>query len=333
MNKQHTIKKIAVLTSGGDAPGMNAAIRAVTRTAINNKLEVIGILDGYQGLINLNFIPLFSQSVSGIIQCGGTILRSARCKEFETYEGRARAIQNLKQQNIDALIVIGGDGTFRGANELVHEFDFPVIGIPGTIDNDIHGTEYTIGFDTCLNTVVQSVDKIRDTGSSHNRVFFVEVMGHKSGHVALYSGVACGAEIILIPEQKKQLQKTREFLSKRAHKNKLNLIMVSEGLEDGSAMEIADKMKNEFPQFDIRVTVLGYIQRGGSPTATDRIQASELGVAAVHALLKGEYGIMVGLLNNQINYVSFKTAVSSHHALNKEFIKIAEGIGTYTPIE
>ena len=331
-DNQKEIKRIAVLTSGGDAPGMNAAIRAVTRTAINNGMEVIGVMDGYQGLIEADFISLDSKSVSGIIQKGGTILRSARSKEFMEVEGREKAIQNLINHNIDDLVDIGGDGTFRGAAACIKEHDFPVVGIPGTIDNDIYGTDYTIGYDTCLNTVVESVDKIRDTGSSHNRIFFVEVMGHESGFVALNSGVACGAEVILVPEQKNQLEKTRHFLASCSQQKKLNLIMVSEGLEEGNAQEIAEKMRKEFPDRDMRVSVLGYIQRGGSPSAIDRIHASEFGVAAVNALLDGKYGVMIGLKNNKITYEPFHTAVKLHKSVDQEFVKIAESIGTFTPL-
>ncbi len=331
-NNQKEIKRIAVLTSGGDAPGMNAAIRAVTRTAINNGMQVVGVYDGYEGLIKGDFIELQSQSVSGIIQRGGTILRSARCKEFMEKEGRILAMQQLTQAGVDALVVIGGDGTFRGAAAFIKEYDFPVVGIPGTIDNDIYGTDYTLGYDTCLNTVVESVDKIRDTGSSHNRIFFVEVMGHESGFVALNSGVACGAEVILVPEQKNQLEKTRHFLANCIQKKKLNLIMVSEGLKDGSAQEIAEKMRIEFPNHDMRVSVLGYIQRGGSPSAIDRIHASEFGVAAVNALIEGQKGIMVGLKNNKITYEPFQTAVKLHKSVDQDFVKIAESIGTYTPL-
>ncbi|MDR0603052.1 MAG: 6-phosphofructokinase [Bacteroidales bacterium] len=326
------IKKIGILTSGGDAPGMNAAIRAVTRTAILNEISVVGIMAGYQGLLNGEFNPLTGQSVRGIIQTGGTILRSARCPEFRNVEGRKKGIENLKKEEIDALVVIGGDGTFRGANELAKEYDIPIVGIPGTIDNDIYGTEYTIGYDTCLNTIVSAVDKIRDTGSSHNRIFFVEVMGHESGFIAMNSGLACGADIILIPEQKNQLEKTRHFLAERARQNKSSVIMVAEGVKEGT-MAIAEKMKVEFSQFDIRVSVLGYIQRGGSPSARDRILASELGVEAVHALITGEKGIMIGRLYGKMRYEPFTTAIKLHKCADAEFLRIAESIGTYTPTD
>jgi 6-phosphofructokinase 1 len=326
------IKRIGILTSGGDAPGMNASIRAVTRTAILNDISVTGIMAGYQGLLKGEFNPLTAQSVRGIIQTGGTILRSARCPEFRTVEGRKKGIENLKKAEIDALVVIGGDGTFRGANELSKEYGIPIVGIPGTIDNDIYGTEYTIGYDTCLNTIVSAVDKIRDTASSHNRIFFVEVMGHESGFIAMNSGLACGADVILIPEQKNQLEKTRHFLSERARQNKSSVIMVAEGVKEGT-MVIAEKMKVEFPQFDIRVTVLGYIQRGGSPSARDRIMASELGVEAVNALITGEKGIMVGQLYGKIRYEPFTTAIKLHKCADAEFLRVAESIGTYTPTD
>jgi len=324
------IKKIGILTSGGDSPGMNAAIRAVTRTAILNNISVTGIMAGYQGLLKGDFITITAQDVKGIIQNGGTILRSARCAEFRTVEGRKQCIDNLKKEAIDALVVIGGDGTFRGANQLSKEYDIPIVGIPGTIDNDIYGTEYTVGYDTCLNTIVSAVDKIRDTGSSHNRIFFVEVMGHESGIVAMNSGLACGADLILIPEQKKQIEKVRHFLTERARQNKSSVIMVAEGIKEGT-MTIAEKMKEEFSQFDIRVSVLGYIQRGGSPSARDRILASELGVEAVSALIKGEKGIMIGRLHGRTRYEPFTTAIRMHKSSDAEFLRIAESIGTYTP--
>jgi len=323
------MKHIGILTSGGDAPGMNAAVRAVVRAAVNNGLKVTGVLEGYQGLIKNNFIPLDSQSVRGIIQNGGTILRSARSPEFRTEEGLQTAADNMREIGMDGLVVIGGDGTFRGANDFSTRFDIPVVGIPGTIDNDIYGTEYTIGYDTCLNTVVDAVDKIRDTASSHNRIFIVEVMGHESGFVAMHSGLACGAEVILIPEQKNQLEKVRNFLSDRACTNKSSVIMVAEGIEEGGAMAIAEKMKTEFPQFEIRVSVLGYIQRGGSPSARDRVLASELGVAAVHALLDKKTACMVGFINGKLHYESFSTAVKMHKKVNVDFIRMAESIGTY----
>ena len=326
------IKRIGILTSGGDSPGMNAVIRAVTRTAILNDLEVVGILEGYHGLINSRFIPLTAQSVRGIIQNGGTILRTARSSEFRTKEGLHTAFKNLKTENIDALVVIGGDGTFRGADDLSREFDIPIVGVPGTIDNDIYGTDYTVGYDTCLNTIVGAVDKIRDTASSHNRIFFVEVMGRDSGFVAMNSGLACGADLILIPEQRNQIEKTRHFLAERARQNKSSVIMVAEGIKEGT-MTVVDKMKAEFPQFDIRVSVLGYIQRGGSPSARDRILASEMGVEAINALLKGKKNIMIGRIHGETHYEAFSSATQSKKKVDAEFLRIAESIGTYTPTD
>ena len=269
------IRKIGVLTSGGDAPGMNAAIRGVTRTAIFNGIEVVGIRHGYQGLIDANFIPLEASSVSDIIQRGGTILKTARCEAFKTPEGRAKAYNNLKEAQIDGVVVIGGDGSFTGARIFNEEYDLPFVGIPGTIDNDIFGTDYTIGYDTALNTVVEAVDKIRDTASAHNRMFFVEVMGAEAGFIALYSGIATGAEAILIPEIKGEQRDLKKMIEDgNIRKKSSNLIIVAEGETEGGAFAIAEKLKNEFSGYDIRVSVLGHLQRGGSPTAIDRVNAS-----------------------------------------------------------
>ena len=326
------IERIGVLTSGGDAPGMNAAIRAVTRTAILNNIDVVGIIEGYQGLIKNQFTPLTAQNVRGIIQNGGTILRTARCPEFRTKEGLKTAFDNLRKENIDALVVIGGDGTFRGAYEFSNEYDIPIVGIPGTIDNDIYGTDYTIGYDTCLNTIVSAVDKIRDTASSHNRIFFVEVMGRDSGFLAMNSGLACGGDIILIPEQSNQIEKTRQFLTERARQNKSSVIMVAEGIKEGT-MTVVETMKKEFPQFDIRISVLGYIQRGGSPSARDRILASEMGVEAINALMKGKRNIMIGRVHGKTHYEPFSSATKTCNKAENEFLQIAESIGTYTPTD
>ena len=256
------IKKIGVLTSGGDAPGMNAAIRAVVRTAVYNEIEVLGIRHGYQGMINSNFKELHSYSVSDIIQRGGTILKTARCEEFRTQEGRKKAYDNLREAHVDGVVVIGGDGSFTGARIFNEEFDIPFVGVPGTIDNDIYGTDYTIGYDTALNTVVEAVDKIRDTASAHNRMFFVEVMGAEAGFIALYSGIATGAEAILIPETKgesRDLKKLIETGNKR--KKSSNIIIVAEGDEEGGAFAIAEKLKDDFKEYDVRVSVLGHLQR------------------------------------------------------------------------
>ncbi|MFW5707573.1 MAG: 6-phosphofructokinase [Bacteroidota bacterium] len=317
-------KKIAVLTSGGDAPGMNAAIRAVVRTGIAHNLEVVGVLRGYKGLISNDFIQLESSDVSKIIQTGGTILGTARSPEFREPEGRAKAFENLKNNNIDGLIVIGGDGSFAGASLLSREHDFPVIGIPGTIDNDLFGTDYTIGYDTALNNVVDAVDKIRDTATSHNRVFFIEVMGREAGFIALRSGIACGAEAILIPELDGQIKKLKEFLSTRGKKKKSSIIMVAEGKREGNTFEIAKEIEKEFPEMDVRVSILGHVQRGGSPSAYDRVTASRLGVAAVDALLNDQRSIMVGIADNDITHVPLNKTVKLHKTVNKDLLEIID---------
>jgi len=322
------IKRIGVMTSGGDAPGMNAAIRAVTRAGINNDLAVFGIMRGFEGMIEGDIIPLTTESVSGIIQKGGTFLLTARSKRFREYEGRREAYEQLKRLNIDAVVIIGGDGSFHGAKEMSTEFDIPFIGIPGTIDNDLFGTDYTIGFDTALNTVVEAIDKIRDTASSHNRIFFIEVMGREAGFVAINSGIACGAEMIMIPEIKGQLEKVRRFLAERARKNKSSIILVAEGEEEGGAMEIAEKLKPEFPHFDMRVSILGHIQRGGSPSAKDRVIASRMGAAAIEALLDNQKCIMIGLENDKIVHVPLNKTVKMHKSINQDLIDLIDGIAT-----
>lgn len=319
------IKRIGVLTSGGDAPGMNAAIRAVTRTAIYHQLEVIGIRHGYQGLIHGNFKVMKAFTVSDIIQKGGTILKTARCKEFTTPEGRKIAYDNLVRQGIDGVVVIGGDGTFTGARIFNEEYNIPFVGIPGTIDNDIYGTDYTIGYDTCLNTVVEAVDKIRDTASAHNRMFFIEVMGAEAGFIALHSGIATGAESIFIPEIKDQtkiLKQTLETGFKRRKSS--NIIIVAEGDDEGGAFKIAEKVKEDFKDYSMRVTVLGHIQRGGSPSAHDRVVASRLGHAAVEALLDNQTSVMVGLQNDQVVLVPFSRAVKHHKDVNHALLEIAD---------
>lgn len=319
------IKKIGVLTSGGDAPGMNAAIRAVVRTAIFNGLNVTGILQGYQGIIDSLFEPLQSFSVSDIIQRGGTILKTARCEEFRSPAGRKKAYINLKKEQIDGVVVIGGDGSFTGARIFNEEYEIPFVGVPGTIDNDIYGTDYTIGYDTALNTVVEAVDKIRDTASAHNRMFFIEVMGAEAGFIALNSGIATGAEAIVIPEIKgeaRNLKKMIETGNKR--KKTSNIIIVAEGDEEGGAFGLAEKVKSEFLNYDIRVTVLGHLQRGGSPSAMDRVNASRLGNAAVEALLDDQKSVMVGLQNGEIILVPFRKAVKLHKDVDHNLIKLAE---------
>ncbi|HUS87622.1 MAG TPA: 6-phosphofructokinase [Bacteroidales bacterium] len=316
-------KKIGVLTSGGDAPGMNAAIRAVTRTAIYKNLDVIGIREGYRGMIEKLFEPLWSHDVSDIIQRGGTILKTARCMEFMTAEGREKAYNNIREVGIDGVVVIGGDGTFTGARIFNEEYDIPFVGIPGTIDNDLYGTDYTIGYDTALNTVVEAVDKIRDTASAHNRMFFVEVMGAEAGFIALRSGIATGAEAILIPEKDEGAKLTSLMESGRRQKASI-LVIVAEGEEEGGAYALAAKYKTHFPNYDIKITVLGHLQRGGSPSAFDRVTASRLGFAAVEALLDDQKSVMVGIQNNDIVLVPFRKAVKLHKDVNRALLEIAD---------
>ncbi|HDZ41370.1 MAG TPA: 6-phosphofructokinase [Bacteroidetes bacterium] len=318
------ISKIAVLTSGGDAPGMNAAIRAVTRTALYNKLEVIGIKEGYRGMIEKLFIPLWSIDVSDIIQRGGTILKTARCMEFKTPEGRQIAYNNMKEIGVNGIIVIGGDGTFTGARIFNEEFDIPMIGIPGTIDNDLYGTDYTIGYDTALNTVVEAVDKIRDTASAHNRMFFIEVMGAEAGFIALRSGIAAGAEAIIIPEINNEIDKLNQLLESGRRQRASNIVIVAEGDKEGGAYKLANKVKERYPGYDIRITVLGHLQRGGSPSAFDRVSASRLGYAAVEALLDDQKSLMVGIQNNEIALVPFRKAIKLHKSVNQNLLEIAD---------
>jgi 6-phosphofructokinase 1 len=318
------IKRIGVLTSGGDAPGMNAAIRAVVRAGIHYGFEVFGIRRGYQGMIEGDIIPLDSPAVSGTIQKGGTILQTARCKEFMTYEGRKKAYDCLVSFGINAVIVIGGDGSFTGASIMSKEFDIPFIGIPGTIDNDLYGTDYTIGYDTAVNTVVEAVDKIRDTASSHGRIFFVEVMGKEAGYVALQSGIACGAEGILVPEEKGQVEKLTLYLDTRGRLKKSSIILVAEGEDYGGAIGIAKIFKDQFPEFDIRTTILGHIQRGGSPSAFDRVTASRMGVAAIEALLDDQKSIMIGMVNNEMVHVPLNKTVKLHKDIDHKLLALTE---------
>ena len=319
------IKKIGVFTSGGDAPGMNAAIRAVVRAAIYNKLKVVGIYRGYQGLIEGDFSELKSSDVSGIIQRGGTILLSARSEEFRTAEGRKKAYEQLKKHHIDALIAIGGDGTFTGARIFTEEYDFPVVGLPGTIDNDLFGTDYTIGFDTALNTVMEAVDKLRDTASAHQRLFFVEVMGRDAGFIALRSAIAGGAEAVMIPEVDLRPENLKEHIEQGRNRNTgSNIVIVAEGEKYGGAYSIAEKVKNDFKDYTIRVTVLGHIQRGGSPTSYDRVSASRLGVAAVDALLDDQQSIMIGLVNNDIAHVPFNKAIKNKKKIKPQLYDLVD---------
>src|SRR5688572_24574649 len=318
------VTKIGVMTSGGDSPGMNAAIRAVVRTGIYNGLEVYGIMRGYSGIIENDIIPMHSRSVANIIQRGGTILKTARCKEFFHPEGRKKAYDNLKKLGIDGLIIIGGDGSFKGADIFSREFDIPCIGLPGTIDKDIAGTDFTIGFDTAVNTAVEAIDKIRDTADAHDRLFIIEVMGRDAGYIALHSGIATGAENILIPERKTDINELINSLQEKERRKKLvNMVVVAEGDEFG-ANEIARIIQERMPQAETRVCILGHIQRGGSPTCLDRLIASRMGYSAVECLLEGRFNVMVGILNNRMHYTLLERAVKSKQKISDEWIKIVK---------
>ncbi|PTS92628.1 6-phosphofructokinase [Pedobacter sp. HMWF019] len=323
MNK---IKNIGVLTSGGDAPGMNAAIRAVVRAAIYYDLEVTGILRGYEGLINGDFMPMDRKSVANIIQRGGTILKTARSDGFRTFEGRKTAHEQLVKHGIDALIVIGGDGTFTGANLFSQEFGYPIIGLPGTIDNDLAGTDFTIGYDTAINTVINAVDKIRDTAESHDRLFIVEVMGRDSGLIALRSGIGVGAEAILIPEAKTGIEGLITRLEHGRKDKASKIIIVAEGDEIGGGFNVGEVLKERFPAYDIRVSVLGHIQRGGKPSCMDRVLASRFGVSAVEGLLHGKSGEMVGQINREIVFTPFSHAIKHINAeeISPTWLKLVE---------
>lgn len=319
------MKKIGVFTSGGDAPGMNAAVRAVVRTCIYNNIVPFGIYEGYRGLIEGNIKELSSRDVSNIIQRGGTILRSARCREFFEKEGRQKAFDNIKKFNLDGIVAIGGDGTFTGAKIFNKEHKIPFVGIPGTIDNDLFGTDYCIGYDTALNTVIEAVDKIRDTASSHNRLFMVEVMGRDAGFIALRSGIGVGAEAILVPETPTYIDKLLEKLKNDRTQHKQSMIViVAEGDETGGALKLAEQVKIVCPEFDTKVTILGHIQRGGSPSALDRVLASRLGNAAVNALLEGKTNIMVGVLHRDISFIPFEKAIKHHQKINMDLLNLVE---------
>ncbi len=321
------MKKIAVFTSGGDSPGMNACIRAVTRTAIYNHLEVTGIMRGYKGMIEggENYVSLNSRSVGNIIQRGGTILKTSRSNEFMTAEGRKKAFENLKLNSIDALVCIGGNGTFTGAEIFYNEYKIPCIGVPGTIDNDLSGTDFTVGFDTAINTALGAIDKIRDTAESHERFFFVEVMGRDAGYIALASGIAGGAEIVLLPEVKENFDQIVSYFNKSIHSKKsFSIAIVAEGNYEGGAFEMVNQIKKYIPTFDPRIVILGHIQRGGSPTAYDRVLASRLGNAAVEGLLKGETNKMAGLINNQVALTPFNESISKSKKLNPELLKLID---------
>jgi 6-phosphofructokinase 1 len=319
------IKNIGLFTSGGDAPGMNSAIRAVVRAALYYDIKVTGIRRGYEGMINGDLFPMDRKSVSNIIQRGGTILKTARSESFRTKEGRKLAYDQLKKFDVDALIAIGGDGTFRGAKTFGDEFDIPVLGLPGTIDNDLRGTDFTIGYDTAINTVINAVDKIRDTAESHDRLFIVEVMGRDSGMIALRTGIASGAENIIIPESKTGLSNLFDRLEHGRKDKTSRIVIVAEGEnEEGGAFEIGRRVKEKFPHYDTRVSILGHIQRGGKPTCMDRVLASRTGVAAVEALRVGYRGEMVGLINNEIAYTPFEHAVKHNTDIDPNFLKIVE---------
>jgi 6-phosphofructokinase 1 len=317
------LRNIGILTSGGDAPGMNAAIRATVRACIYNDITPYAIYEGYKGLIEGNLRRMYSHDVSNIIQRGGTILRSARCDEFRTKEGRKEAYDILVENEIDALVVIGGDGTFSGARIFSQEYEIPVVGIPGTIDNDLYGTDYTIGYDTAINTVVDAVDKIRDTASAHNRLFFIEVMGRDAGFIALRSGIAVGAEAILIPEVDTHYHKLDKYLASGYKKHKSSgIVIVAEGDKSGGAYEIANRVKKDHPGYDVRVTVLGHIQRGGSPSAFDRVTASFLGVAAIDALIDDQKSIMVGMQNGEVVHVPFNKTIKNSKQVKSSLLDI-----------
>lgn len=321
-----SIKTVAVLTSGGDAPGMNACIRAVTRTAIYNSMKVYGIYRGFEGLMSGEFKELTTESVSNVIQRGGTILKTARSAEFMTPEVHKKAHDNLLKYGVDALIIIGGNGSLTGAHELAMEYDdIPVIGLPGTIDNDLYGTDYTIGYDTALNTIVECVDKIRDTANSHDRIFFVEVMGRDAGFLAQNSAIAAGAEAAIIPEDQTDVDQLAQFIGRGVRKSKnSSIVLVSEAKKDGhgGAMYYAERMRKEYPAYDVRVTILGHLQRGGTPSAYDRILASRLGYASIEALKEGQRNVMIGIQDGEIAYVPIDRAVKRDKPIDRELIDV-----------
>lgn len=319
------INCIGILTSGGDAPGMNAAIRAVTRTAIFKGFSVKGIMRGYKGLVFNEIVEFKSRSVSNIIQQGGTILKTARCKEFMTAEGRKSAYENMVAAGIDALVVIGGDGSLTGANIFAQEYNVPIVGLPGTIDNDLGGTDSTIGYDTALNTIMEAVDKLRDTASSHERLFFVEVMGNTAGYLALNSAIATGSEAAIIPEMETEVDQLGELINRGFRKSKNSaIVIVAENPKTGGATALAERVKQEFPQYDARVTILGHIQRGGSPSAIDRILASRMGEAAIEALIEGQRNVMIGMHNGEIVYVPFSKAIQHNKGINRNDIELVK---------
>ena len=316
------INCIGVLTSGGDAPGMNAAIRAVTRAAIFNGFKVKGIYRGYKGLVTNEIVEFKTQNVSNIIQMGGTILKTARCKETQTEEGRKMAYENLQKQGIDALVVIGGDGSLTGARVFATEYNIPIVGLPGTIDNDLFGTDLTIGYDTALNTIMECVDKIRYTATSHERLFFIEVMGRDAGFLALNGAIASGCEAAIIPEISTEVDQLADLIQNGFRKSKnSSIVLVAESPITGGAMGMAERVKNEYPQYDVRVSILGHLQRGGSPTATDRILASRMGAAAIDALLEDQRNVMIGVHNDEIVYVPFFKAIKNDKPIDRSLLK------------
>ena len=326
---KNKVTKIGVLTSGGDSPGMNACIRAVVRTGIHHGLEVFGIMRGFSGMVENDIIPMESRSVANIIQRGGTILKTSRCKEFFDAEGRKKAYENLKSHGINGLVIIGGDGSFRGAQIFSNEYDIPCIGLPGTIDKDIAGTDFTIGFDTAVNTAVEAIDKVRDTAEAHDRLFVIEVMGRDAGYIALHSGIATGAEHILIPERKTDIENIITQLAEKERRKKLvNLIVVAEGEEFGGGNEVAKFIKSRLPLLEIRVCILGHIQRGGAPSCMDRLIASRMGYHAVESLVEGRYNVFVGIVNNKINYIPLDEAVKKKQRVSEEWLKIVKILAT-----
>jgi len=322
---KYEIKCIGLLTSGGDAPGMNAAIRSVTRAAIFNGIRVKAIYRGYKGLITGEIKEFQTQNVSNIIQQGGTILKTARCMEFLTVEGRKMAYDTMKKEEIDALVVIGGDGTFTGARIFAQEFNVPIVGLPGTIDNDLYGTDSTIGYDTALNTIIEAVDKIRDTASSHERLFFIEVMGRDAGFLALNSALASGAEAAIIPERETKVDQLEELIKNGFRKTKnSSIVIVAESDITGGATGLAERMRIEHPEYDVRVTILGHIQRGGSPSAYDRILASRMGVAAIDALMDEQRSIMIGIVNDVIVHIPFTKAIKDDKPVNENLLGVLQ---------
>ena len=318
------IKTIGILTSGGDAPGMNAAIRAVTRSGICNGFNIKGIYRGYDGLINDEVVDFTTENVSGIIMSGGTILKTARSKEFMTPEGKAKAYETLQKEGIDALVVIGGNGSLTGAMDFARAYDVCCVGLPGTIDNDLYGTDSTIGYDTTMNTIVECVDRIRDTAQSHERIFFIEVMGRDAGSLAQNSAIASGAEAAIIPEDSTDVDQLAQFMERGIRKSKRScIVIVSESPKCG-ALYYAERVRNEFPQYDVRVSILGHLQRGGRPSAHDRILASRTGVGAIQAIMQGQRNVMVGVRNNEIVYVPLSEAIRSDKPFDKSLIKVLD---------